>query len=103
VTTDRAPVHAHLPASCPHSAPPASSSVSPGFGGTTRGPTLFPTFVVLKKSRIALVHRSSANRPRIVKRSLPLPVSFRTSAHRIFCCGFHALQCLNRCSLVYIL
>jgi len=107
MTTKRAPVHARLPASCPQSASPApfsaASSSSPGFGGTARHPTLLPTFVVRKKSRIALVRRSSANRSRIVKRSFPLPVSFRTSAHRIFCCGFHSLQCLNRCSLVCVL
>ena len=107
MTTNRAPVRAPLPASCPHSASPAlltsASSTSPGFGGTARGPTLLPTFVVHKKSRIALVHRSSANRSRVVKRSLPLPVSFRTSAHRVFCCGFHSFKCLNRCSLVCVL
>jgi len=43
------------------------------------------------------VHRSSASRSRTVKRSLPLPVPFRTSAHRVFCCVFHFLQCLSRC------
>jgi len=96
------------PFSYTFSSPPApcsaaASSSSPGFGGTARGPTLLPTFVMSKNSRIALVHRSSASRSRTVNRFLPLPVSFRTSAHRIFCCGFHCLQCLSRCSRVCVL
>ena len=107
MTTKRAQVHARLPASCPHSASPAplsaASSSSPGFGGTARGPTLLPTFVVRRKPRTALVHRSSASRSRTVKRILPLPVSFRTPAHRVFCCGSHCLPCLSRCSRVCVL
>jgi len=66
-------------------------------------PALLPTFVVRRKTRTALVHRSSAIRSRTVKRSLPLPVAFRTSAHSVFCCIFHFLQCLSRCSRVCVL
>jgi len=73
------------PSSSTTSTLPLSSSMSsPGTGITPAlGPTLLPTFVVRKKPRIGLVHRSSADRSRIVKRSFPLPVSFRTSAHRL--------------------
>jgi len=60
-------------------------------------------FVVLRKSTTALVHRSSASRSRTVKRSLPLPVAFRASAHSVFCCDFRLLQCLSRCSRVCVL
>jgi hypothetical protein len=77
----------HLP---PHSVP----------GSSSFGPILRPTSVVHKKSKIGRVHRSSANRSRILKRFFPLPVSLRTSAHRVFCCGFHRGQFLNRCSRV---
>jgi len=77
--------------------------VCSGHGAPAFGPTLLPTFVVRKKSRIVLVHHSSANRSRTVKRSFRPPVSLCTSPHRIFCCGFHSLQCLNRCSLVCVL
>jgi len=69
VPTNGAP-SSRPPVCCTHSAspaPPSSASlISPGFGGTARGPTILPTFVVRKKSRIALVHRSSANRSWIV-------------------------------------
>ena len=34
--------------------------------------------------KTALVHRLSASRSRTMKRFLPLPVSFRTSAHSVF-------------------
>jgi hypothetical protein len=80
-----------LPDPLPLSAPARSSSL---------GPVLRPTSVVRRKSRIGRVHRSSANRSRILKRFFPLPVALRTSAHRIFCCGFHRGQFLNRCSRV---
>jgi len=47
----------------------------PSFGGTTRGPTLHPTFAVRRDSRIEWGHRSSASRSRILKRFFPLLVS----------------------------
>ena len=77
----------------------------PGFGGTTRGPTLHPTFAVRRDSRIEWGHRSSASRSRILKRFFPLLVSphLRISAPRIFCCGFHQLQFLNRWPRVCVL
>ena len=91
--------------SSPSSSTSSASSMSSPVASVAPalGPTLLPTFVVRKKSRIASAHRSSANRSRIVKRPLPLPVSFCTSANRIFCCGFHCLQCLSRCSRVCVL
>jgi len=64
---------------------------------------LLPTFVLRKKSRITLVHSPFANRSRIVNRSFPLPVSFRSSAHQIFCCGFDSLQSLNQVPLVCVM
>jgi len=89
------------PSSSPSPVSPMSSSVARD--APALRPTLLPTFMVRKKSRIAPVHCSSANRSRIVIRSFPLPVSLRTSAHRISCCGFHSLQCLNRCLLEMLL
>jgi len=44
-----------------------------------------PTSVVQRKSRIGWLHRSSAERSRILNRSIPFPVCLRTSAHKIFC------------------
>jgi hypothetical protein len=49
----------------------------------------FRLTVVRRKPNITRVHRSSTNRSRILKRIFPLPVSFHTSAHRIFCYGSH--------------
>ena len=80
-----------------------SSSASSDPGGSPFGPTLAPTLVVRKKSKIDRVNRSSANRSRTVNRLFPFPVSFRTSAHRIFCCVFHLGQCFSKCSLVWFL
>jgi hypothetical protein len=62
-----------------------------------------PISGVDRKYKIDLLHRSSANRSRILKRSLLLPVSLRTSAHRIFCCGRHRKHRLKRCSRVCVL
>ena len=85
--------YSHLPT------PPVSQPTPVAFA---LGPTLLPTSVVRRKSKMAPVHRSSANRSRIAWQSFPFPVSFRTSAHRTFCCRFHLLQCLNNCSLVCV-
>ena len=73
----------------------ASSSVASG--------TLLPTCVVAMKSRIAWLHLSSAKGSRILKRSLPLLVSFLASAYKIFCCPFHLRQFLKRYSRVWCL
>jgi hypothetical protein len=80
--------------------PPAVKSYPTPPGSSTFGPVRLPTSVVRRKSRIGRVHRSSANRSRIVKRFLPLPVARRTSAHSVFCCHFHRGQFLKRCSRV---
>jgi len=85
-----------------HLLTPPVSQPTPATVAFALGPTLLPTSVVRKKSRMALVHRSSANRSRIAWLSFPFPVSFCTSAHRTFCCRFHFLQCLNKCSLVCV-
>jgi len=55
-----------------------------------------PTSVVERKSSTARLHLPSASRSRTFHRSFHLPVSFFTSAHRIFCCGFHSGHSLKR-------
>jgi hypothetical protein len=42
-------------------------------------------------------------RSRFLNRSLPIPVPPRTSAYKIFCCGFHSGQFLKMCSRVCVL
>jgi len=78
------------------------SQPTPAIVAFTLGPTLLSTSVVRKKFRMALVYRSSAYRSRITSLSFPFPVAFHTSVHRTFCCHFHFLQCLNKCSLVCV-
>jgi len=105
--SDSLPILYPLPAPRPFPPPPApcsaASSSSPGLGRPVRGTTLLRTFVGRRKYRIALVHRSSANRSRTVNWLLPLLGSFRSPAHGIFCCSFHCLQRLSRCSRVPVL
>ena len=60
-----------------------------------------PTSAEVRKFSIARLHLSSAKRSRIFHRSFHLPVSFRTSAHRIFCWVFHSGHTLKRCSRVW--
>ena len=72
-----------------------SCSLSPSTG------TRLPTSVEAKKSSTARLHLSSARRSRIFHRSFHLPVSLRTSVHRIFCCGFHFGHALKRCARVW--
>ena len=69
---------------------PASSSAS----------TLLPTSVANRESSTAWLHLSPAMRSRIFHRLVHLPVSFCTSAHRIFCCIFHSGHTLKRWPLV---
>ena len=88
------------PAPCSSSHSRTSSSdtsltVSPHSAGT-----LLPTSVGVRKSSTTRPHLSSARRPRIFHRSFPFPVSFRTSAHRIFCWAFYSGHTLKRCSRV---
>jgi hypothetical protein len=52
------------------------------------GGARLPTSVVVRKSSTGWLHLGSANRSRTLNRSFPLPLSFRTSAHRVFCCSF---------------
>jgi len=47
----------------------------PGSSSATGGPAVRPTSVVARKSRIALLHLSSAKSSEILNRSLPGPVS----------------------------
>jgi len=72
----------------------ASSSASAG--------TLLPTSVEERKSSTARLHPASARRSRAFYLSFYLPVSFLTSAHRIFCCGFHSGHSLRRWSRVCV-
>jgi hypothetical protein len=84
------------PSSCSsHSSPSSRSAPS---SPAPSGPILRPTSVVRRKSKLGRVHRSSANKSRILKRPFPLPVSHRSSANRIFCCGFPCGHFVNRCS-----
>jgi len=72
----------------------ASSSASAG--------TRLPTSIEERKSSTARLHLPSARRSRTFYRSFHLPVSFFTSAHRIFCCGFHSGHSLKRWSQVCV-
>jgi len=47
-----------------------------------------PPSVAERKPRTAWLHLALAKRSRILNRSFPLPVSFRTIAHRNFCWAF---------------
>jgi len=73
---------------------PGSSSSAAG------GPAVLPTSVVARKSRIGLLHLSSAKSSEILKRSLPWPVLSLTSAHGISCWLLHCGQFLVRCCIV---
>jgi len=68
---------------------------SPSFSGGTS----LPTSVVERKSSTAWLHRSSAGRSRIYHRFLRLPLSFPTSAHKIFCCPLHLQHSLKSWSI----
>jgi len=46
--------------------------------------------------------RAVAARCKLFHLSFDLPVSFRTSAHRIFCWAFHSGHTLKRCSRVWV-
>src|SRR3978361_480929 len=72
----------------------ASSSAGAG--------TSLPTSVVDRKSSTAPLHLSSASRSRTLQRLFHLPVSFLTSAHKIFCCSFHSAHSLKRWSRVCV-
>jgi len=71
---------------------PPSVASSPGSGGNACNPTLLPTPVVPRKSRIDWVQRSVSN----PKRLFPLPVALLTSAQRVFFYIFHSVFCIVR-------
>jgi len=60
------------------------------------------TTFVERKSGTAWLQLPSARRSRILHLHFHLPVSYRTSAHRIVCCGFHPGNSLNRWSRVWV-
>jgi hypothetical protein len=66
------------------------------------GPTVCPTSVVDRKSRIAWLHRSSAKRSLMLNRFIRLPVACNTSAQRVFCWAFQRGQFLKRCCRVWV-
>ena len=70
----------------------ASSSAGAG--------TSLSTSAVERKSSTGFLHLVSARRSRIVSRPFPLPVSFRTSAHRTFRWAFNSGHTLKKCSRV---
>jgi len=85
------------PCSSTHSCSSASDTSLTASSSTG---TRFPTSVVERKSSTARPRLSSARRSQIFHRSFHLPVSFRTSTHRIFCWAFHSGHTLKRCSRV---
>jgi hypothetical protein len=76
-----------------HSDVPLRASSSAGVG------TSLPTSVVERKSSPALLHVSLASRSRTFQRLFHLPVSFLTSAHKIFCWAFYSEHCSRVCVL----
>ena len=64
--------------------------------------TRFPTSVVERMSSTVRPHTSPARRSRTPPhRPFHLPVSFHTSAHRVFCCSFHSGQTMKKRSRVW--
>jgi len=60
-------------------------SFRPSFPTSSLAGTSLLTSVVERKSSTVWLHLLSARKSRILNRLFPLPLSFRTSAHRIFC------------------
>ena len=89
---------APAPRSYSHSRSPASDT---SLTASSSADTRLPTSMVARKSNTARPRLSSARRSRIFHQSFHLPVSFRTSAHRIFCWAFHSGHTLKRCSRVW--
>jgi len=78
-----------------------SSASDTSLTASSSAGTRLPTPVVERNSSTARPHLSSARRSRIFHRSFPFQVSFRTSAHRVFCWAFHSGHALKRCSRVW--
>jgi hypothetical protein len=85
-----------LPSRSPHSDTSLYVSSSAWAG------TSLPTSVVDRKSSTTLLHLSSASRSQTFQRLFHLPVSFLTSAHKVFCCSFHSAHSLKRWSHVCV-
>lgn len=66
-----------VPTSTPRSVRFPRPGLGPAFG--------VPAHVVERKSKTGLLQRSSPERSWILNRSIPLPLSLRTSAHKMFC------------------
>jgi len=87
----------------PSPPPPSSRLPAPGALGAsetslpTPSPagTSLPTSVIESKSITVRLHLSSAGRSHTFHWLFHLPVSFCTSAHRIFCCAL-AMICIGR-------
>jgi len=100
----------HRPARPRHPAPPPPSAAPPPTPGAPGSPTLIPHFRrhPLPEVALAFLHPCRRGSPappahirsRTVHRLFHLPVSFRTSPHRIFCCIFHSGHTLKRSTLV---
>jgi len=91
------------PPSCsPSHSRTSSSDTALTASSSSPGTPRLPTSVAVRKSSTARLHLPSARRSRTFHRSFHLPVSFFTSAHRIFCCGFHSGHSLKRWSRVCV-
>ena len=64
---------------------------------SVRAGTSLPTSVVERKPNTAWLHLLSAKSSRSVNRLFHLPVSFPTSAHKIFCWAFHSGHTAKMC------
>jgi len=83
------PISSSAPAPCSSSHSRSSSSDTTLTAYSSSAGTRLPTSVDERKSSRAWLHLPSARRSRSFHQSFHLPVSFPTSAHRIFCCSFH--------------
>jgi len=79
-------IYCPFPVRCPRSGGSLHALTASSYSAGTR----LPTSVAARKSSTARLHLPSARRSFTFHRSFHLPVSFFTSAHRIFCCGFHS-------------
>jgi len=83
------------PCSSSHSRTSSSDTALTASSCSTCG-TRLPMSVDERKPSTTRLHLPSASRSRTFHRSFHLPVSFFTSAHSIFCCGFHSGHSLKR-------
>jgi len=90
------------PAPCSSNHSRTSSSKTALTASSSTPGTRLPTSVVKRKSSTTRLHLPLASKSCNFYRSFHLPVSFFTSAHRIFCCGFHSEHSLKRWSRVCV-